>query len=165
MQNPLNSLEAIATNAIWSDPAICADQSDGESIAEHVVKYRRTRDLKDLVLKEGHTPTLFVLKPIPAKALAGLLSASLGPTFRAALAFLYSCHLVKLPDGQLLEPSEYEAGANGLKLAKDDWLEKIRDEFGYETVQEMGGVALQRAQLPARAKGPFTYRGGSGPVG
>jgi hypothetical protein len=42
-------------------------------------------------------------------------------------------------------------------------IDKIADLFGYETVQEIGGVAFERARLPRAARGPFCYLGGSAP--
>ena len=164
-QNPLDCLEIVATNYVWCDPAIAVDRTEGEAPhSEELVQYRRTRDLSVLPKREGVSPTLFVLKPIPARVLSGIYSPAISPATRNALCFLRSCHLVKLPDGQALEPSRYDTLGDGSgKIAKEDWIDKIADLFGYETVQEIGGVAFERARLPRAARGPFCFLGGSAP--
>lgn len=152
MSNPIGDLEAIATNSLWRDPAIPADCD--------LTKYRETRDLADISLRESPKPTLFVLSPIKASAIAGLSSPSISAQSRYAIAFLRSCHLVKLPDGRCLQPSAFEGLGPQGRFAEESWIEEITAEFGYETVQEMGRVAYERAWLPRAARGPFTYRDG-----
>lgn len=166
MQDPIAPLVAVATNGMFSDPAIDHSDPDGAdeggnplpSGAERLAKYRETRDVAHLVFRAEVKPTEFVLSPIPANY-ASVLEQS-APITRNVLAFLASCLEVRLPDGSVLRPRKIVPGAYKTRHAEDDWVETCTAQWGIETVYEMGRVAYERARLPKGSKGPYWYPAG-----
>jgi hypothetical protein len=151
LHDPIAPLEVVATNEMFRDPAL-ADLSEAE-----LDEYRKDRDLAALQDRLQCAPTAFVVQRLPPTAAMSLDGMTLN--LRLFSAFVMGCHEVRLPDGAVLkpEPKKMRPGANGTKLADDEWFNAVSDRFGLETCYEIGRVAHQWARLPRAAHGPFIY--------
>lgn len=173
--DPLGTLDVVATNDHFCDPAIdlvdpnppeevefdgsedTADQPVVLPYAQRViVHYRKTREVKDLPVKTGLKLTLFRIRQLKTK----FTPAVDGMSFEAQLlyAFCAACFEVKLPDGTSLKPRRAkEVIVIGGHTMPDEehWVELVRKRFGIATILEVGSVAFQKARLPEDAKGAF----------
>lgn len=150
-----HTMQVIRVNAKNVDPAVSLDTSK-------VQEYARTRDRAHLEYLPGATPDLFQVQKLPATYLAVLSdNFAMKINQKAVMAFCMACHEVVCGDGTSikLEPSELqEVVISGKKLSlpkdTDSWIEKVTEEFGYETILEIGQVAIDFAGLSKRAT-PF----------
>ena len=165
MQDPLASFRIVRVNDISPDPAVDTHamlntQADhvlpNGDVPSKFIAYITTRDERHLVLREGATPTWFVVQRMPPIWVArNLDSAYADPNMRDERAFRIGCHEVQLPGGEILRPPTPPTGKP--LSASDDWSELIADRFGMFTVYESGRVAHDRATLPVGQRGPFSY--------
>lgn len=160
-RDPFAPFEAIAVNADWTDPAV--DQTDAADdpaapaprqaaqAGERLRRYRETRDARELVL--AGTPHRFVCRPLPASLLARY--DALPPSERWVCCVLAGLHEVRRPDGPPLRPAGLDRGPAGVRLARDEWVDRLAAEYGLETVYEMGNTIDRISRLPASRRGPF----------
>lgn len=166
MNDPIGKLEAVATNAMFMDPAIdmsdpAGDGPDGAPLPsgeERLVRYRAERDMGCLVLKPDVAPTVFVLSPIPQVA-APMLLEGMSTAVRYVSAFQLSVHEIRLPDGTTMRPKNISPVSYGARKADDDWINRVMAKWGADTVYELGRLAFERARLPVGAHGPFSWPG------
>lgn len=166
----LGPLKVIACNGRYCDPAV---QQEGFS-QELATKYIRTADASVLPLREGAKPVLFHLHRLPASYLAVVTSLATVDRQRIA-ALLGSLRLAgregETPLIEVLPPKPAPPeGArwvgtitDGCLVAPTELVQEIADEYGYETVQQLGHWALEHAQLPRSARGPFSWWGSAAP--
>lgn len=161
----LAPLELLATNEMFCDPAIDMSDPDspesGPSAEDRLSEYRRTREMAALVMRSDATPTVFVCKRLqPVLAARALDTVS---TAHARInAFVFGCHEIRLPSGEIMKPRKLNASAYGASAPVDEaeWINAVATRFGLATVHEIGQVIYERARLPEAAKGPFSYRAG-----
>jgi len=158
MADTFGPFEVLATNDAWTDPAIDGDADGPEAGTQRLAEYRRTRDVAVLRLRDGVTPTLFVVKPLGATYIASVVDTFSGDTFRHVMSFMASCHEIRRADGSRLEPAgKLAKSVKGTMVGNDEWIDTVAAEFGLLTVYEIGSVAYQRARLPRAARGPFVW--------
>lgn len=146
MLDPIAPLSVVATN----DPAL-----DAESMGESLAEYAKTRDESLLKFKLGAKPTRFVVRGMTVSYLLDVVFGSTNRRTQNALAFLAAVHEVELPDGRKLVPPKTDAGAYKQTVAPEEWLDRVVRVVGLEALQEVGRVAIRRAELPEDARGPF----------
>lgn len=157
--DPIGPIDVIATNSMFSDPAIDhGTGDDGVTGEERLEAYRRTRDLADLRLVAGVEPHRFRAKPLPGVFAQSVLAGMVAPA-RNALAFATACHEIVLPTGAVLRPKSVKTSSHGTRCSDDAWVNDMIDRFGAETIEEVGRVAYERARLPRDARGPFSWWG------
>jgi hypothetical protein len=120
--------------------------------------YAMTRNQDLIVMKEGERPDLFVIGRIPGSILMLLKHNGKSLSENALLGFRVACHRVELANGDILEASDFikeKIGSKIVHTAKEDWFDTVLDRFGYDTILEMGQVAIDHAGLPLGADGPF----------
>jgi hypothetical protein len=151
-RDPLGPIEVVRTHENNIDPAI-------DRKASNLAEYRRTRDLVHLVMKEGMKPAVFVVQPMARRFVTIQIDAIRGnPAFAAEQCFLSTCHEIRMPDGNVMRPTQVLRDAPyGMRMASNEWLEECQDEFGNDVIQEIGAMAYERAKLPKGASGPFAW--------
>jgi hypothetical protein len=145
MIDPIAPLRVVATN----DPAL-----DLESMGDSLAEYAKTRDASLLKFKTGMQPAWFLVRGMTAVYLIDVVSTARTVRAQSALAFLACVHEVELPDGRKLAPEKIDV-ANRQRVAADEWLDVAIRRFGIDAVQEIGRVAVRRAELPEDSRGPF----------
>lgn len=164
MQTTLAPLEILATNEMFTDPAIDMsdpdDPSVGPSAEDRLAEYRRTRDMSALALKPDVAPTVFVCKRLQPVLAARALDTVTQAHARLN-AFIFGCHEIRTPD-VVMKPKKLAASAFGASTPADEneWVNAVAARFGLSTIHEIGQVIYERARLPEAAKGPFSYRAG-----
>jgi hypothetical protein len=152
------AMKIVAANAKGMDPAIDLDKSN-------ISEYAKTRDLKHLTFLDGMQPTFFVVKKVPATYVMSLGDQGMGPNLKKAIMFSASCHRVELGEGGVMEAELKEqkiGGAQTIQLpASDSWVTEITEEFGLDTVLEVGQVSIDFASLGKKNKPSFSYFPGS----
>lgn len=163
MQDPIGTLEILATNEAFTDPAIDTTEPQDQGDDEHPVlstesmlqRYRETRDPSVLRMNPGIEPTRFVIKRMNAAFVLGSLRM-LGDSARLMLAACAACHEVKLPGGQIIKAKTKRPIAYGQVCAVEaEWIDTLAKRFGIKTVEEIGRVALAQASLQEGSTGPF----------
>jgi hypothetical protein len=148
--DPLAAIDVVPAYADTLDPAIDVAKSNLDA-------YKKTRNPKLLVFKEGVRPAKFKLQPIEASYLAERLD-SLQLFEKLAHAFMVSCHEIELADGTKIRPDVLnDDPVHGVKVATRKWVNEVARRFRLATVYEMGSVAVQRAQLRPEELGPFDW--------
>lgn len=149
----LNTMRAVRINEKCVDPAISVKDSS-------IQEYAQTRDEKHLVFHEGATPDRFVIRKLTASEIATANDMYVGrPTQKAMAAFLIAVHQIEMGDGSVFEIGKDELedkfiAGRKITLPKDSWVERVIEEFGLDTVVEIGQVAIDFAGLGKRAT-PF----------
>ena len=136
------------------DPAL-----DTDAMGDDLAAYATTRDPALLKIKPGAKPTTFQVRGLSVGYLAGVVESERGK-MRALLAVLGAVHEVETYDGRVLQPEKVTTGAFKQKIADDTWLNLLRDEVGFDALEEIGLVAISRAKLPKRVRIPFASSGG-----
>ena len=165
MQDPLTPFRVCRINDQCRDPAINIKamleaqsdhvNEDGEPMTKFAA-YLTTRDERHLILREGMTPTWFVVKRLSAVwVVRNLDAAHAGARVRDERAFRTACHEVLRPDGTRLVPTKEPEGKPA--CATDEWPETVAGEVGMQTVLEIGRVAHDFATLPKGQSGPFSF--------
>ena len=148
--DPFAPIDVASAFSDTIDPAIDPARSNLDA-------YKKTRDPKHLVFREGMAPVRFRLQPLEAAYLAERLD-SLDAFPRAMHAFLVSCHEIVLPSGEKLVPAVLnDDPVYGIKVATRKWVNEVAARFRLATVYEMGTVAVQRAQMRPEEMGPFDW--------
>lgn len=138
MTTTKDSLQVITLD----DPAIDVFNSD-------LVEYSKTRNLESLKLNEGMLPVIFKMKRLSTDMLLRLRDYSKGDKVtHHYLCFLASCNEYSIGD----EITKATLISN-TSLAEDSWLDKLREEFGMQAVEELVMVA-HKLQTHSR-RNPF----------
>lgn len=128
-------------------------------MGDDLATYAQTRDPKLLQIKTGAKPTTFQVRGLTVGYLAGVVESERGK-MRALLAVLGAVHEVETCDGRVLQPEKVTTGAFKQKIADDSWLNLLRDEVGFDALEEIGLAAINRSKLPKRARVPLPSSGG-----
>jgi hypothetical protein len=148
--DPLATIDVVPAYADTLDPAV-------DPKASNLDGYKKTRNPKLLVMREGMRPAKFKLQPIEASYLAERLD-SLDLFAKLAAAFMVSCHEIELASGEKIRPAVLnDDPVHGVKVATRAWVNEVARRFRLATVYEMGSVAVQRAQLRPDELGPFDW--------
>lgn len=145
-----DNLVAVRINSMTPDPAIDPKKS-------RLSEYRKTRALEHIAFREGQKPALFTLSPVSVTwAMGFIYGPDRGENDRYVIAFRASCHRIEQPDGTVLTPDDVEEIEDGkTQSASFEWVVKVAELYGFDTVWEMGRLALLRVRLPRGAAGPF----------
>lgn len=165
----LGPLRVVACNGTYVDPAV----DEARFTKDVASQYIRTLDLSTLPLAEGRKPVLFTLARLPVSYLS-VISAMATEDRRRVAALLGSLRSVgregDQPLAEVLPPTPKPpegspwvgAVVDGCLVAPAELAQWVADEFGFETVQQLGQQALDFARLPKAARGPFCWWGGAG---
>lgn len=189
MKSPLGKMRVVRIGDTARDPSLDWSMMLKEDL---IGPYFRTRDEEHLRFLPGDTaekPVYFHVTRLPAAFMTQVISNLYQKADQQTAAFNAACHLVTLADGltpmsfnygdpnepvllkvfpsntQNVKGLDFVAkdGAFGVDVAPQEaWPQAITDCFGYETVCEIGQVAMDFARLRVGAKGPFALWGGSG---
>lgn len=126
-------------------------------------KYEETRDESLILERDGMKAPRFTLKPLRKVLVAETIDTAETRTLRSIFAFQYACHEVDLGDGTVMRPdkSELNQGLYGHQVASYEWVDRVADAVGLQSVYEMGDLAVQRSRLKAGATGPFVLWAGT----
>lgn len=149
------NMEVVRVNASCPDSSLDLDKSD-------IQGYASTRDRSRLVHLTGAEPDLFMVQKLPRTYLAVLHDSFAGRlNQKAVMAFCMSCHEVVCGDGTIIkleanELTETKISGKTLSIPKETeaWVERVSEEFGFETILEIGQVAIDFAGLSKRST-PF----------
>lgn len=155
MTNPFNPLKVVRLNRRCPDTALDLQEIDVE-------EYKKTRDPELLKTLDDRKPTWFHIQKMPAIWVAGLGVSGLTLEQKCIVAFRAAVHIIDRPDGSQLTPASFEkpeqikGSIHKVTMADGNWFETVCDEFGYDTILEIGQIALDKATLPKDQLGPFT---------
>lgn len=111
------------------DPAIDLARSN-------LVEYSKTRNIEHLVFKDGLKPVYFTLQRLSTDMLLRLREFGKGDKVTYSyLLFLAACQQYRI-DAETVSAVMLE----NTKLANDEWIETIRDEFGLGALEELINV-------------------------
>lgn len=103
----------------------------------------------------GATPTKFVCRPIPYKALENIEDAARtqGEHGMLTLAFQIGVTAVDPVDVRIVrQPAGWDKDA---EMLSDETVEELGEMLGADLIKEIGYVCLQKARLSASKKSPF----------
>lgn len=152
---PFQALRAVRLNRNCPDASLDLEAMDVDT-------YKKTRDPDLVKLLPDTKADWFTITKLPALWLASINSTALNTEARCILAFRATCHSIERSDGSVLAPEDFEKPITlpgttvKVRAANGDWFNTVCDEFGYDTVLELGSIALTLAGLPKGAYGPFT---------
>lgn len=146
----LSQMKAVRINASSSDAAIDLERSD-------IQQYAKTRDEKHLVFSDGSAPDRFVIRKLNPSEIATINDLyAARPNQKALLAFMLAVQQIELSDGSVMEITKEEmvetvVGGKKVTAPGDKWIERVIGEFSYDSVLEIGQVAIDFAGLGKRA--------------
>ncbi len=150
--NSFSPKEVVRINNKCPDPALDLTKMDVEA-------YSKSRDFALVKVLDGQAPTVFIVDRVSYQ-LAQAYRRQPDMEFRQQMAFASACQRVNLPNGSTLTPSKtttLKLGGQSFETADDDWLQLITDTFGFDTILEIGQVAMDLATLPKDAKAGFSF--------
>lgn len=148
MSFPIKSREPLVVVSV-NDPAV-ARSTVPDQIA--LKRYSEDRDMSKLRLIEGAAPAQFVMKPLPG-SLRLLCESFASESTRHLMAF--ACSLMRIDDPNLRwEPKEKAIQWDGEEFTIVDpkSVSQLDEMIGGKVVEEIGSVALQRANMTANQK-------------
>jgi hypothetical protein len=173
MKNPIATLRVVRVNAA------CPEESlETSATKEQIVEYIRTRDPEGLVFPPEYSAVVFEVLRLPQPFIADVLSGIHPYDARRLLAFRAAVHSVfkgKLDSAELASDSEGNLlvckdkkasgknapyvstdGDHGTDIAPLSFVQAIANQWGYDTIMELGQVAIDFAKLPEGKRGPFS---------
>lgn len=124
------------------DPAI-------DIINSNLNEYAKTRSLEHLKFIEGSQPVMFQMKRLGTDMLLRLRDYSKNDK----TTFQYLCFLAACTEYKIGEEIFKATLISNISLAEDSWLDTLREEFGFEAVEELIAVA-QKLQTHSK-RNPF----------
>lgn len=166
MIDPTKPFRIVLISEGVRDPAL-------DMTLDQLAEYAKTRDESLLRFKEGKTPTWLHVQRVGKLALATIVDSTpavSGESGRHIRAFRLGCPLVEpspdvFPDAKGTwepDPKRADDVGEGIRMAGLEWFERVANEMGTDAVYETADVIRQHASLPARCRGPFAWRPGSG---
>lgn len=121
-----------------------------------IAAYLSTYDEAHLVLRDGMQPPWFTMRPIRARELNALVGDPADPSGAELWTVAQRClDAVDGLDGFALTESDFIVDSlRGLRVLKDDALDRLAEVIGLEGVRDLGRAVLKRAQ-PASRLAPF----------
>ena len=173
MKNPIATLRVVRVN-----PACPEECIEATANKEQIAEYIRTRDPEALVFPPEYSAIVFEVLRLPQPFVADVLSGIHPYDSRRLLAFRAAVHnvfvgkldsteLAKDSEGNLLVCKDKKSsgknaafvsadGDHGTDIAPLSFVQAIANLYGYDTIMELGQVAIDFAKLPDGKKGPFT---------
>jgi hypothetical protein len=128
----------------YPDPAIDQTKSN-------IKEYRKSFDASKLVFVEGSQPIKFTVKKLTMNELSIIrqFSEQKGDNFGSLKSLTHGLLSYSLSDGTVVTPNRI-IGPDGLSYFKDmeEELEKLSDEFGEDTLYEIGSAIFHSSGLP-----------------
>lgn len=164
--NPFAPLRVVRINKTNPDPALdlepveAEEWVEGGSLPMDVESYAANRRNVDLVkVKDGARPDWFTVNSLSPMRLNALKSSYISEELKFFTSFNMSCHLIERADGTVMKPAKFNVekiSGQTMRTPDESWLKEVMSEFGYDTILEIGQVAIQHAGLAKDATGPFT---------
>lgn len=121
-----------------------------------IAAYLSTYDEEHLVLRDGMQPPWFTMRPIRARELNAIVSDPADPSGAELWTVAQRClDAVEGLDGFALTEHDFVTDSlRGLRVLKDDALDRLAEVVGLEGVRDLGRAVLKRAQ-PVSRLAPF----------
>lgn len=141
------------------DPAFDQDHPDLPRLAAAYITSRHPKELAAVPLREGETLTLWQLRPLTIEERTEVLSM---PTARCILE-AFRCAVVARMDRAVVAPDGTVTGTEepakiDRNRASDAWVKAQVALAGGGLVDELGSLALQRANVHPKARRPYVLR-------
>lgn len=141
------------------DPAVDQDAEDAATRLAEYATSRHPMELARVPLRAGERPTLWKLRPLTPEERSELLSQ---PTPKAVLE-AFRCAVVARCDGATVSADGRVSGAEEAApldrgRATAAWVKAQIALGGGALVDELGSLALQRANVHPKARRPYVLR-------
>lgn len=148
-------LSSAPTEAI-DDAKMVEEVEVGAGRVRRVVAYLNTYDEEHLAIREGMQPPWFTLRQIRARELNALVSDPNDPSGAELWTIAQRCldAVEGLEGFALTEPDFITDSLRGLRVLRDEALDRLADIVGIEGIRDLGRAVLKRAQ-PASRLAPF----------
>jgi hypothetical protein len=156
MDNPASTIY-VAKVSKTHDPAINDDHPDVFGLVAKYARSRTREDLAALPLKPGAALRRFSLRALTGDEHAYAVSAQ-SEFDQQRRAFMLAVHEIVHPDGTA-EPAK-AVRTGDLLLAPSSWYDRCYKLGGASLIRELGGLAIQRAELGEDSAGPFVLSRG-----
>ncbi len=147
--DPIKPMRVVCAHGEFPDPAL--DMSKDE-----LAKYREFPERDRLTIKEGATPTWFVLDPIGATCLTAYVQGVDSLLEGYMRGFLASCRKIELPDGAgTMEPDKKQMRTQGRqKVADGEWWDSAAKKLGLDRCYAIGAMASSLSQMAESDRPP-----------
>lgn len=150
------ALLSAAPTAAIDEAKMLEEIEVGAGRVRRVTAYLSTYDEEHLALREGMQPPWFTLRQIRARELNALVNDPNDPSGAELWVIAQRClDAVDGLEGFTLTEHDFVTDSlRGLRVLRDDAIDRLADIIGIEGIRDLGRAVLKRAQ-PASRLAPF----------